>query len=374
VRVRSGLAALAAAVALGACSSPSGPQPTELTDIPQARTVRVLWSAQVGHGEEYFFEPVLNGDSVYAAGHAGTVVRLEAATGREIWRVALPDRLSTGVSTDGKLVLVANEKGDVFALQALDGALRWRVKTTSEVLAPPVASGDVVLARSADNRVFAFGAQDGKRRWIYQQPSVSLMVRAPLGIGLSDDTAYVGFPAGKLVALTIATGNVRWEATIATPRGATELERVTDVLGKPAVTGREVCAAAYQGRVACYDAQNGNQLWVRDIPSASGVSLDARYVYLVDEKGAVHALDRSNGRSMWKQDRLAYRLPSLPTPLGNEIVVGDFDGYVHFLARETGAFVARFENDYGAIRVAPLALPTGVLVQTESGVLYALSL
>ena len=372
--MRSGIAALAAAIALGACSSSGGPQPTELSDIPQARSVRVLWSAQVGHGEEYFFEPAFSGDAVYAAGRAGAVVRFEAATGREIWRVAIEDRLSTGVSTDGKLVLVANEKGDVFALQAIDGALRWRAKVTSEVLAPPAPAGDVVLVRSADNRVFAFGAEDGKRRWIYQQPSASLMVRGPLGIAVDGDTAYVGFPAGKLIALAIATGSVRWEATVATPRGATELERVTDVLGKPAVTAREVYAAAYQGRVACYDAQNGNQLWVRDIPGASGVSLDARYAYVVDEKGAVHALDRSNGRSMWKQDRLAYRLPSLPTPVGNEIVVGDFDGYVHFLNRETGAFVARFENDYGAIRVAPLALPRGVLVQTESGVLYALSL
>jgi outer membrane protein assembly factor BamB len=372
--VRSGLAALAIALALSGCSSPSGPQPTELTDIAQARAVRILWSAQVGHGEEYSFFPVLSGDSVYAAGRAGAVVRLEAATGREIWRVMLQDHLSTGVSTDGKLVLVANEKGDVFALDVRDGSLRWRAKTTSEVLAPPVASEDVVLVRSADSRIFAFAAADGRRRWVYQQPSPSLMVRAPLGIGLAGDIAYVGFPGGKLVALGLATGNVRWEATVAVPRGATELERVTDVLGEPAVMGREVCAAAYQGRVACYDAQSGNQLWVRELQCASGVSLDARYAYVVDERGAVHALDRSNGRSMWKQDRLAYRLPSQPTPMGNEVAVGDFDGYVHFLARDTGAFVARFSNLYGAIRVAPLALPNGVLVQTESGVLYALSL
>ncbi|MDH4190354.1 MAG: outer membrane protein assembly factor BamB [Betaproteobacteria bacterium] len=364
----------AAACVLGGCSSSGGSQPTELIDIAQARPVRVLWTAQIGHADEYLFFPILRDGSVYAAGRAGKVVRFDAATGREIWRVAIGRPLATGVGSDGKLVLVASEKGEIFALDARDGTQRWSARTTSEVLAPPVPAGDMVLVRSGDSRVFAFGAADGKRRWVYQHPATSLMVRAPLGTATDADTAYVGFPTGRLVALSLATGNPRWEATVANPRGATELERVTDVLGEPAVLGREVCVAAYQGRVACYDTQAGNQLWVRDLASASGVSLDARYALVVDDRGSVHALDRSSGRSIWKQDQLGYRSPSLPTPAGNIVVTGDYDGYVHFLDRDTGAFIARFSSPYGAIRVAPLPLPSGVLVQTAGGVLYALAL
>ena len=135
--------------------------------------------------------------------------------------------------------------------------------------------------------------------------------------------------------------------------------------------GREVCAVAFQGRVACYDAQTGNQTWGRDISSLTGVSLDAGYAYVTDERGAVHAFDRSSGRSIWRQDRLANRRVSLPLPLGNEIVVADFEGYVHFLARDTGAFVARGETDGYSVETAPVALASGFVVQTQYGGLYA---
>jgi outer membrane protein assembly factor BamB len=135
-----------------------------------------------------------------------------------------------------------------------------------------------------------------------------------------------------------------------------------------------VCAAAYQGRVGCYEIANGRQSWVRDLSSLTGVSLDARYAYVTDDRGAVHALDRTNGRSVWKQDKLALRQPSLPLAVGDTVAVGDFQGYVHFLGRDSGAFVARQATDGSAIKAAPLPLPTGVLVQTRNGGLFALSL
>jgi len=176
------------------------------------------------------------------------------------------------------------------------------------------------------------------------------------------------------VALGLANGAVRWEATVALPKGATELERVTDIVGDPALVGREVCAAAFQGRVACFDTQSGNQLWARDMSTVTGTSVDARFAYVSDDRGAVHALDRSTGRSLWKQDRLAYRQLSLPLPLGSEIVLGDLEGYVHVLTRESGAFAGRVATDGSPVRAAPLRLPEGFLVQTQGGSLYALTL
>ena len=228
--------------------------------------------------------------------------------------------------------------------------------------------------RSADSRVFAFGADDGKRRWVFQRAPSSLIVRTPAGVAVRQGSAYAGFAGGKLVALSLANGGVRWEATVALPKGATELERVTDIVGDPAVLGREVCAAAFQGRVACYDAQSGNQQWAREASTLTGVSFDARYAYLSDDRGAVHAFDRTNGRSVWKQDRLAHRQLTQPLPLGGEVALGDFQGHVHFLARESGAFVARVGTDGSAIRAAPLKLPEGFVVQTQGGGLYALNL
>jgi outer membrane protein assembly factor BamB len=233
---------------------------------------------------------------------------------------------------------------------------------------------ELVLVRSVDNRIFAFGAGDGKRRWVYQRAPSSLLVRSPSGVSVLGDTAFAGFSGGKLVALALANGAVRWEATVALPKGATELERVTDVLGKPAVVAREVCAAAYQGRVACYEAASGRLVWARELSSLTGVSIDARYAFVSDERGAVHALDRSNGASVWKQERLAHRQLSLPASSEAGAAVGDLEGYVHFLARDSGAFMARFATGGGPVRAAPVPLQNGVLVQTQNGGLFALSL
>ena len=368
-------AAAAAAVALGAaCSSvPTGPKPAPLPELAGAKTVRVLWRAEVGAAEGFVFSPALVGDAVYAAARDGTVRRFDAATGRLRWQAAAGSRLSAGVGADAASVAVANEEGEVTVLEAASGKLRWRARVSSEVLAAPVIGAGLVLVRSIDNRVFAFGADDGKRRWVYQRAASSLIVRTPAGALVGGDSVYAGFRGGKLAAIALSNGGLRWEATVALPKGATELERVTDVVGDPVAQGLEVCAAAYQGRVACYEMANGRQVWARELSSLTGVSVDARYAFAADDRGAVHALEHASGRSVWKQDRLAHRELSLPLPVGNAVAVGDFEGYVHFLARDTGAFIARHETGGGAVRAAPLALPSGLLVQTVGGALHALA-
>jgi outer membrane protein assembly factor BamB len=362
--------------ALAGCfgSGSSGPQPAELPVLEPARELRVRWSAGVGAAGAFVFQPARAGDAIFAAARDGTVARLDAASGREVWRVTLDAQLSGGAGADERTVAVASGEAEVFALDAATGAVRWRARVSSEVLAAPRVDGGLVVVRSADSRIYAFSSEDGKRRWAYQRAPASLSVRTPAGMALHQDTVYAGFPGGRLVALALGNGAVRWEAAVATPKGATELERVTDVVGDPVLVGREVCAVAFQGRTACFDAQNGNQLWAREVSSVTGVSADARYAFVSDDRGAVHALDRSNGRSLWKQDRLAHRQLSLPLPLGEQVAVGDLDGYVHLLSRDTGAFVARIATDGSAVRAAPLRLREGFLVQTQRGGLFALTL
>jgi outer membrane protein assembly factor BamB len=368
------LRALLLAAALSACSSPSGPKPAPLPPLERAPEVRALWSAHVGSAGRFTFTPALVGDAVYAAARDGTVVRLGAAKGEERWRARLERRLSAGVGAGPRTVVVATEEGEVLALEAADGKQRWRARVSSEVLAPPSVGNGLVLVRSVDNRIFAFGEDDGKRRWVYQRAAAALIVRSPAGIAIAADTAFAGFSGGRLAAIALSNGGVRWESTVAIPKGATELERVTDVVGEPVVQGREVCAAAYQGRVACFEAASGRQIWARELSSLTGVKLDARYAFIADERGAVHALDRTNGRSVWRQEKLAHRNLSAPVSTGNLVAVGDFEGYVHLLARESGAFVARYASRGGAVRATPVNLPTSLLIQTQDGTVVALTL
>jgi outer membrane protein assembly factor BamB len=366
--------ALAGAMLLAGCSGNPGPKMAELTDFTPSLSVRGVWGASVGKAEDAILFPALADGAVFAAAQDGGVARFDAATGREAWRVELGETLSGGVGTDGSLVAVGTFEGDVLVLDAAKGAVAWRARVSSEVLSAPVVTGDLVIVRTGDGRVFALDAKDGKRRWLYQRTSPPLSVRSPVGMVADRGSLLTGFAGGKLVSIALANGGVRWEATVSLPRGATELERVTDVVGVPVIADREVCAVAFQGRIGCFDGASGNPSWSREISSTAGLSVDARYVFVSDDRGTVQALDRAGGATVWKQDKLFLRRLTAPLPLGEVVAVGDVEGYVHFLARDTGAFVGRISTDGSPIRTSLLRLGEGLLVQTQEGNLYAISL
>jgi outer membrane protein assembly factor BamB len=348
-------------------------QMAPLPALTSSVAVSTLWQASVGNSRQAVFSPAVAGDSVYAAAYDGAIIRLDGGSGKQLWRIDAGERLIGGVGSDGKLVVVGSSTGEVLAFD-VNGTAQWKAQVTSEVLAAPQVADDVVVVRSADGRIFGLDAKDGKRKWYYQRSTPALTVRSPAGISISRGIAYAGFAGGKLVAINLNNGAVRWEATVALPRGATELERVTDVIGLPAVSEREVCAVAFQGRIGCFDLATGQAVWGREMSSTSGLSLDARFAFVSDDKGAVHALDRIGGTSVWKQDKLRLRNLSAPLALGQEIVVADIQGYVHFLARDSGAFVGRVATDGSPVSTNPVMLPNGgFLIQTRNGGLYAFS-
>jgi outer membrane protein assembly factor BamB len=354
-------------------SSTPAAQMAGLPELANPIAVKTLWQSNIGNSQQAVFSPAVTSDGIYAAAGDGTITRLDASSGKQVWRINAGERLSGGVGADRKMLVVGSSKGEVLAFGS-NGAALWKAQISSEVLAAPQVADDVVVVRSTDGRIFGLDAKDGKRKWYYQRATPALTVRSPAGISIARNVVYAGFAGGRLVAINLDSGAVRWEATVALPRGTTELERITDVIGLPVVTQREVCAVAYQGRIGCFDIANGQAVWGREMSSTSGLSLDARYVFASDDKGAVHALDRIGGTSLWKQDKLRLRNLSAPLPLGREIAVADIQGYVHFLARESGAFVGRVATDGSPVSTNPALLPDGgFLIQTRKGGLYAFS-
>jgi outer membrane protein assembly factor BamB len=374
------IVALVSALLLGACStveklnpfSSSTPKvkPAELAPIQTTAELRSVWQANVGSAGEFTLSPAVVGDSVYAAARDGAVARFDG--GRQVWRIAAGQPISGGVGSDGKLVVVGTPKGEVLAFDAATGRETWKARASSEVLAAPVVGDGLAIVRSGDSRIFGFDAVDGKRRWVYQRSTPTLSLRSNVGVVLAGHHTLAGFPGGKLVAIANNNGAAVWEVTVALPKGSTELERVADVTSSPVVSGSTVCAVAYQGRVACFDSNSGNTLWSRDMSSSAGVDMDSRYVYVADDKGAVHALDRTSGTSVWKQDKLSNRGLARPLALGLQVAVADYQGVVHLLRSEDGAFAARVTTDGSAVRAELMRFGTGVLVQTANGGLYAL--
>ena len=371
------------AIAVAGCSSlnpmdlirpDNRPKMATLPEIKSNVSFKALWQASVGASGPATFSPAVVGDSVYAAARDGTVVRLNAATGQQQWKVNAGAQLSGGVGGGQNLIAVGSSEGEVIGIEAETGKVRWRANVTSEVLAVPVVTGDLVVVRSADSRIFALDALDGRRRWVYQRAVPALTVRSAAGLVVRENVAYVGFAGGRLAAIALGNGGLRWEGAVAQPRGATELERVADVVGLPWVAEREVCAVAYQGRVACFDAANGQSLWTRNMSSTTGLSADARYLFITDDKSGVQALDRSNGTSYWRQDRLFLRSLTVPLPLGRQIAVADVEGQVHLMDRESGTLVGRIPTDASGVAAPLVALPSGFLAQTRNGGLHAIGL
>lgn len=376
--------ALSLALVLGACStvgsyydrwfgSEPAQKPSELTTFTPTVEARIAWQTSVGAGDRFAFGPVVRNDFVYAADAAGEISKLELASGKQVWRAATGVRASAGPGVDGKLAIIGTPRGELVAVDD-SGQVVWKTLVSGEILSSPSIFEEYVVVKSGDGRISGLATVDGRRRWVYQRALPALTVRSPAGVTAVNGGVFAGFPGGKIGALLVNSGTLAWEATVASPRGSTELERMTDIVGAPLVEGRVVCAAAYQGRAGCFDAMNGTQLWVRDFSSISPLAADARYVYATDDKGAVHAFDRNTGASIWKQERLTGRYVTGAAVIGNHVAVADFQGYVHLLSRSDGALAGRIATDGSAIHLSPVAARDSLLVLTRNGGLFSISL
>jgi outer membrane protein assembly factor BamB len=348
-------------------------EPAKLVEFSETAKFEVRWHSNVGDPGADLLKLALTKDAIYSASGKGSLMRLDRATGKQVWRIQTGIVVSGGVASGDGLVLIGGDKGDVLAYDE-DGKLRWKSLVSSEVLSVSQVADGMVMVRSGDGRIAGLNAADGKRVWMYERSTPALVVRSHAGVTIQRGVAFAGFAGGKLAAIRIKDGEVLWEAVVSQPRGNTELERISDITSDPVVDDEQVCAIAFQGRIACFDTAQGSPLWNRDISSDKGMMVLGKYLYLSDAGGSVIALDKTTGSTTWKNGQLLLRGITAPNALENFVVVGDFEGYLHGLNREDGNFVARIKLDGGAIVAAPLETDGGLLVQTRSGELYSLSI
>jgi outer membrane protein assembly factor BamB len=346
-------------------------KPGPLPELKASASATVSWQAQVGTAGPGFSPAVLS-DAIYAAAEDGAIVRLDPSNGHNVWRISAEQKLSAGVGADATLVVVGTDKGEVLAFFP-DGKPAWKARVSTEVVAPPRVADGVVIVFTGDGKLHALNAADGSRKWVNQRAMPALIVRNYAGGVIARGALFAGTAGGHLLALDVISGIVGWDAAVANPKGATELERIADVTGLPLVLEHDVCAVAYQGRVACFDITRGTLQWSRDISSLSSMTADAKYIYLTDDKGSVHALDRSTGASVWKQELLAPRKIGGPQMFGDYVGVVDVEGYLHLLSPVNGAYVGRLATDGKPATAQPVLLLTGALWQSASGTIYAVS-
>ena len=369
------------AMTLAGCSSmPSwlGGSDKKILPLPAvtgSASVATGWQQTLGGKQTSSLIPAVANGRVYAAHPSGVVIVADEKSGAVVGRFQVPSgkgTVSGGVAASADLIIVGTNKAEVLALD-MNGALLWSAKVSSEVIAPAVITEAAVVVIGGDGVISALDPKTGTRKWIVQRPLPALTVRSSAIPIAGRGAVFVGTPQGKLLAMDASNGAIGWEATVATPKGASELERLVDVVGRPAIDAERICAAAYQGRVACFDLVRGTLLWSRDLSSLTGPLMDAKYVYVSDEKGVAQAFDKTTGGTVWKQDVLAGRRATGTALIGDFFAIQDTEGALHLVDRNSGRIAGRGLGDAFVSDVGMVASGDGALVQTKSGQLAAVS-
>lgn len=358
-------------------------EPAELVEIASPITVKPSWTRKLGDGNAALGlrqRPAIEGDRLYVSNDEGRVLAMDVNTGDTLWdsevvktgkqgsrvffwrRKAIDGGLTGGPGVGNGLVVAGGRNGEIVALDAETGAERWRARATSEVITAPLVTPDRIVVRSNDGRVFGLDPADGTRKWVFDRGVPALSVRGN-GAPVSDgQLVYLGYDDGTVVALRLQDGLVGWTQLVAESDGRNELDRMADVDGELALGYQEIYATSFRSQTMAISTANGRPLWNRDVGGYAGLALLADRLIVTDPAGTVWALDRNNGSALWKQEALARRWLTTPALQGDYIVVGDIEGYLHWIRASDGVIAGRDRVAKEAIRGTPQVTPTGTLL------------
>jgi outer membrane protein assembly factor BamB len=368
--------AAGALLVLAACSKDKDvDQPAKLTDFNATIRAERVWTASVA---DKGAKPLrlglglaVEGNHVYAAGRKGEVAAFDLASGRTLWRAKTKLPLSGGPGAGAGLVVVGSTFGDLVALNAADGAVRWKVRLNGEVLSAPAVGERLIAVRTVDGKLRGLSLKDGQELWTQEQQVPRLSLRGTAWPVMTGDLVLCGFDTGKVAAVNANDGSIQWETTISPAHGKTELERLDDVDAGVRVSGSDVYAIGFQGRIAMLALDTGQIWWSHDASSFRGIGLGDAALYVATADGEVVAMRRRTGTELWRQKALLHRRLSAVVDADTAVVTGDYQGYVHWLDKATGALAARASTGKVRISNSPVVVGNMVLVVNDAGKISA---
>ena len=348
--------------------------PADLKEIKAKLNPKILWSVKLGGSESYEFSPSLMEDNAYAASSDGTIIKVDLKTGKTIWKINTGETLSGGVGVGLNEITVGTPNGVLIAYD-FNAKLLWKTRLSSQILSAATIHEGLAIVRTSDNLIHAINVKDGLKKWTFSRVGPPLTLRSSVGIVTSDGVIYAGFPGGKLAAIREDNGTLIWEITVAQPKGVTEIERASDVTSSPVIDGLTIYTVAYQGKISAVDRVNARTLWSRDISSYTGLSIEGAKIYVAHTGGALYSLAIESGKTYWRQGDLLNRKLTTPLGMGDYVAVGDLEGYIHILEKETGQFLGRIRLDDEPVMRKLVEFETGkFLAQTRNGGLYAIAI
>ena len=349
-------------------------EPAPLVDFESTVKVGKVWSTQIGDGmgkRGLSMGPVFSSGTIFAADYEGRLTSVNADNGSKNWELKTEQPFSGGPGVDESKLYMGTIDGRVVAFDRNSGSEMWNAQVSSEVLVPPASLDGIVVVRCIDGRVFGLDVDSGARIWIYDHSVPLLTMRGNTNLLVRAGWVYVGYDDGSVVTLRLEDGTLVWTQTIVSPEGRTELERLADIGQQMVIIASDLIVSSYKNRVASLAADSGRLLWFKDISSATGIQVDRTNLAVSESTGDLWMLDRRNGATLWKQDKLARRGLTRPAFYGDFVVVGDKEGYLHWIDSDSGNFVARVRAGKKGFAAAPLAVGTSLYVMTTKGNLIA---
>jgi len=368
VRMSSKLAAisLVALAALAGCSADK-PKPASLESLEPQIAGRQVWNTRL-NDVTFPLSVAVRAGRFHVASDNGTVVALEAATGREVWRGEAGGKISAGVGSDGRYAAVVTRDNELVVMDG--GSVTWRAKLESPVVTAPLVAGERVFIVGVDRVVHAFDVLDGRRLWTLKRPGDALTLAQAGVLAAYKDTLLVGQGA-RLLGLDPLKGTVRWDTALTTPRGTNEVERLADLVGPPSRTGSVFCMRSFQNAVGCIDAERGTLKWVQNGGGIEAVGGNEEYVVSADGSDRITARKRASGELAWTTEILLNRAVSAPVAMGTTVVFGDYEGLLHFLAQDSGKPLLRLPTDGSRVAAPPVLSDNNLLIVTRAGGVFA---
>jgi len=348
--------------------------PTPLVEIETLAEIIKLWERDTGKGstKQYLkLTPSHIQGRVFVADTRGNLTAIDATTGNTLWKNDADMNITGGPGSSEALTMIGSDNGDVLAYASESGEFLWQAKVSSEVLAAPQEAYGVVVARTIDGKVFGLDANDGGRLWVYDRTVPALTLRGTSNPVITGDIVIAGFDGGRISAIELHTGKLIWETSVSLASGRSQLERMVDIDSEPVIIGNDIYVATFQGRLASVALENGRIIWTRDISSYAGLTVDENNIYITDDQSYIWALERSTGNSVWKQESLFARRVTAPATIGELVVVGDLEGYLHWMDKGNGEFVARTQFSKNPIMAPPVAVEDIVYAYSKDGTLGA---
>lgn len=348
--------------------------PAELVEFSPTIEVERVWDTGAGDGSSRSLprlRPLHDGDRLWTVDSRGLVSAVDARNGTQMLRFDTELDVSAGPAIHGDRLYLGTFDGMVHALDAQTGATHWSAQLSSEILSAPVLHDGVLIVRCLDGRVFGLDPANGRRIWVHDRSVPALTLRGNSDPLVRAGQVYIGYDDGNVTALRVADGSRIWEQPVSAPEGRTELDRLADIDGTMALVGSDLYVTTYRGRLAAIATESGRILWVKEVASATGISYSRTRLALTDREDNLWLVDRRNGATLWRDDSLPRRKLTRPGIVGDYVVVGDFDGYLHWYGVEDGKMAARVRAFSEGFAAPPLVVGDMVYVLSDKGGLSA---